>query len=1380
MAEIINTFLKGKMNQDLDSRILPNGEYREATNLSISRSESSTVGQFENILGNYKISELSASVDTEIIGSFVDENSNVAYLFATDYEDAAGTRAPGTAECYIFSVDLSAVNPPTVLVQGSFLNFNKSFIFTGINLIENLLFFTDNLNQPRKINVESAGLDIGYYTNEDQISVAKYAPYEPILVMERNTTIITAATSPSDTITPDSMTGIKVGDIITDNNKIDALTISDLVTVIGIPTATTLTLSEAITVTGSPNMDFSRPSMTNQTNPVMSNHSSGLINTITNGGSPNPITAIYRIQSGSTADRLYNGKNGIPRIGDLVSCTNTPGRILPDTRVTSVEVRDNANIASPKQYIEVTLDKETTLVAMIDTLSISDNPDYDINWSGDVDFLEDKFVRFSYRFRFADNEYSLIAPWSQVMFIPKQYGQFGGAQISPTEDMDNTYKSTIVSWFENNINNILLKIPMPYPSGEEMTTKFTMTAIDILLKESDALAIKVLETIIIPTTITPFPSISFYDSLNGKNVSKYFLDYKYNSSKPYKTLPSNQSTRVSDKVPVRALAQEVIGNRIVYGNYRDRHTAPLSINYRTSASNKTTRFDNYTQYPNHQLKQNRTYQVGFVLADRYGRQSDVILSSYDRDPNIPGSSVFHPYNRLTDQDSGSGLITNWLGNALKVQLDTAINSTLDLALGTPGLYSLNNPLGWFSYKIVVKQQEQDYYNVYLPGFINGYPVEEKVETNKSFFTTLASDNINKIPRDLKEVGPSDSEYNSSEILTIRVNNPNIDNKSVSTPPLHDSPWNTQYYPGNLSQRVLSVATVRDMEILAIPFKAAAHAGEYGNSGTYSIYTYDSSTPPRITSITQEQQPVGSIPWGKSAPDSPMYNADSNPLVVKINQSANVNNPIGGSVFIKSIHNQPPPASPNNDGNLSVVPFLSVAETKPVYSLLDIYWETSLSGNLETLNGLVISQYAGIVSADFASGITFSEATASETVIGAAFNFLNSVGAPVTSGVVVNSLTVTDAVGSTVPSGTFDLVAAGTEWVIKTGIGKTFFYNTNVAATPSTGIYTLTANVTYSGLTDNIVLEPFSLSNVNPGIAGAPTVTPSGLTTASIGTITTLTAVNGSADTTVQTNELVWQLDPDAANYVDMSTKFEFLNPSVGALAVKPSYTLVDGLLESVHVLAKDVNGIAPNALSGACTVDIVAGTQHVNKALCEGNKGTIVANCGEALQVQFLNSSTVSQLNTSVSVTNGGFTKIYPSGSKTYNVLNQNQGANTTGKLKQGTLYIQGSLSNTGATVGGNISVWYTIQVNPDSGGGWKQAQDTTANNVVYNNQITSTNGYAQLGTKHTFTEVGEYRVLTTTITGALCNLAGGVGGTSAITFGFGDDNFVSCASAPL
>ena len=58
MAEIKNTFLKGKMNQDLDSRLLPNGEYREAINLMISRSEGSTVGEFENVLGNTVYSEI--------------------------------------------------------------------------------------------------------------------------------------------------------------------------------------------------------------------------------------------------------------------------------------------------------------------------------------------------------------------------------------------------------------------------------------------------------------------------------------------------------------------------------------------------------------------------------------------------------------------------------------------------------------------------------------------------------------------------------------------------------------------------------------------------------------------------------------------------------------------------------------------------------------------------------------------------------------------------------------------------------------------------------------------------------------------------------------------------------------------------------------------------------------------------------------------------------------------------------------------------------------------------------------------------------------------------------------------------------------------------
>jgi hypothetical protein len=37
MPDIKNTFLKAKMNKDLDDRLVPNGEYRDAQNLQISR-----------------------------------------------------------------------------------------------------------------------------------------------------------------------------------------------------------------------------------------------------------------------------------------------------------------------------------------------------------------------------------------------------------------------------------------------------------------------------------------------------------------------------------------------------------------------------------------------------------------------------------------------------------------------------------------------------------------------------------------------------------------------------------------------------------------------------------------------------------------------------------------------------------------------------------------------------------------------------------------------------------------------------------------------------------------------------------------------------------------------------------------------------------------------------------------------------------------------------------------------------------------------------------------------------------------------------------------------------------------------------------------------
>ena len=57
MPELKHTFQSGKMEKDIDERIVPNGQYREALNIGVATSEDSDVGAAQNILGNTKVTE---------------------------------------------------------------------------------------------------------------------------------------------------------------------------------------------------------------------------------------------------------------------------------------------------------------------------------------------------------------------------------------------------------------------------------------------------------------------------------------------------------------------------------------------------------------------------------------------------------------------------------------------------------------------------------------------------------------------------------------------------------------------------------------------------------------------------------------------------------------------------------------------------------------------------------------------------------------------------------------------------------------------------------------------------------------------------------------------------------------------------------------------------------------------------------------------------------------------------------------------------------------------------------------------------------------------------------------------------------------------------
>jgi len=208
MAEVKNAFIKSKMNKDLDDRLIPSGEYRDAQNVQISRSESSDVGALENVLGNKEIlfssnqvsfSTLVGAPNIKCIGQFVDENNTTIYSFWTDYFDVQAEDRiiySPSAKNYILAYNINGSDNYKVLVEGAFLNFSQTNPIIGVNIIEGLLFWTDDRNQPRKINVNLANpsnnpsntyLAPTYYTDEDSISVSKYNPYECIEVLNAST-----------------------------------------------------------------------------------------------------------------------------------------------------------------------------------------------------------------------------------------------------------------------------------------------------------------------------------------------------------------------------------------------------------------------------------------------------------------------------------------------------------------------------------------------------------------------------------------------------------------------------------------------------------------------------------------------------------------------------------------------------------------------------------------------------------------------------------------------------------------------------------------------------------------------------------------------------------------------------------------------------------------------------------------------------------------------------------------------------------------------------------------------------------------------------------------------------------------------------------------
>ena len=153
---IQTTFIKGKMNKSVDERLVPNGEYVDALNVRLGSTESTEIGAVENSRGNTALTALEylgepLSVDgTRCIGAFEDGMLETIYWFVHDANN------PVSASGQVSMILSYNVNVETLtyhVISETVLNFDHNYLITGVNKIGNLLFFTDDLNPPRYINV---------------------------------------------------------------------------------------------------------------------------------------------------------------------------------------------------------------------------------------------------------------------------------------------------------------------------------------------------------------------------------------------------------------------------------------------------------------------------------------------------------------------------------------------------------------------------------------------------------------------------------------------------------------------------------------------------------------------------------------------------------------------------------------------------------------------------------------------------------------------------------------------------------------------------------------------------------------------------------------------------------------------------------------------------------------------------------------------------------------------------------------------------------------------------------------------------------------------------------------------------------------------------
>lgn len=210
--------------------------------------------------------------------------------------------------------------------------------------------------------------------------------------------------------------------------------------------------------------------------------------------------------------------------------------------------------------------------------------------------IETRFYSFAYRYKYRHGEYSALSPFSDFAFIPKGFSY--NYREATNSSMFNNYSKADITF------NV---------GGAEVTD------IELIVKESGSNTAYIVQT--------------YNRDQEGWSTDDANVTVTFDNAKAKRTLDSNQLNRLYDNVPIKAAALEIIGNRVVFGNYTENYDLTyegdpldtvLSLSYQsasgTSGQAHTT------------VKSNRTYEVAISYLDGKGRMTPPITT--------PGNTVF--------------------------------------------------------------------------------------------------------------------------------------------------------------------------------------------------------------------------------------------------------------------------------------------------------------------------------------------------------------------------------------------------------------------------------------------------------------------------------------------------------------------------------------------------------------------------------------------------------------------------------------------------------------------------------------------------------------------------------------------------------------------